>query len=511
MHYPKRIWQRISFLTNAEVLVGCAFLLAGIILVWNGWEKLQRLYLEFSGYFPLRLPDNTAKILLHSFPLIFKTFINTVGSLCSVLMGALWAVSGIGEALEGRKKWAQAPDLDRPEVVAESLRSGRSLYWKTMALPVRILAGLVPRARFISPITYEMIHHVFMSVLRIILVGAFVALILYLLGLVPVLANRYLQWNVRLAVPSGDPLYWVLVLLIIANGLIAMSLLPFRKPQYGRGNETIPVCGTGDPHLFFALLEEGCRLLSAQGPAPSSPYRLERSDNPVIKGTLIESRPKEIPSLAGPAGYLCLPLIPVLLSSGFGRLTDFSPEISSIYFIDFLSLNLLSYALDVALAMALILAGVHFGEWARKLLGVRRFQSAVVFCSLAAETTASPVQLASSSRKGSEYSRPSQWRPVAEIDEAFAQWAKNPNMERDFLVEICWAEAISDSATEDGPRYITGMRESEVLRDSMRRLTQLPFYVNLERALPGGTRSSPVGGTGPRESVKNSDQAKSGD
>ncbi|MFH1113129.1 MAG: hypothetical protein V1792_04340 [Pseudomonadota bacterium] len=468
-------------MTNAEVLVGCAFLSAGIILVWNGWWALQRLYQEFSAYFPLKLSDNTAQILLHSFPLIFKTFVNTVGAICAVLMGTLWAVTGIGEALEGRRKWAQAPDLESPEVAAESLRSGQSLYWQTMGLPVRILARLVPRARYISPITYEMIHHVFVCVFRMAVLGAVIALILYVLGLVPVSAHKYLHREIRLAVPSGAPLYWILALLIIGNGLIALSLLPFRKPQYSRAGETVPVCGKGDPHLFFALLEEGCRLLSPQGQAPKSPNRLERSDNPVIKGTLIESRPKEMRPLARPAGYVCLPLIPVLLSSGFGRLTDFSPELSSIYFLDFLSLNLLSYTMDAGLGPALILAGVHCGEWARKLLGVRRFQSSVVFCNVAGGDSAGALAHSTGGETGSP--RPPQWRPVEGIDEAFAEWAKNPSMERDFLVEIFWADAISESANEDGPRYMTDMRESEVLQDSMRRLTKLPFHVDLAPAV----------------------------
>ncbi len=510
MYKPKRLVERISFLANAELLVGCAFLLSGVILVWNGGERLQRLYHEFSHYFPLTLPDNIAQILLHSFPLIFKTFINTIGSICSVLLGVLWALSGIGEAFEGRKKWTVSPDLEKPEVVAESLRSARSLYWQNMSLPVRTLARFVPRARFISPITYQMFHHVFISVCKMAFLSVLIALILYLLGMVPVLAQKYLRWEMRLAIPSAYPLYSLLAVLIFANGLIAASLLPFRKREYARVCETLPVCGRGDPHLFFALLEEGCRLLSAQGPARNSPYRVERRDNPAIKGTLIETFPKGMPSLARPVGYICLPLVPILLSSGFSRLTGFSPELSSVYVTDFLSRHLLYYALDVALALALILAGVYFGEWARKLLGVRRYQSTVVFCSLVADKGRGLVPSVYSSRTGTDISRLTQWRPEEVMDEAFAQWAKNPSTERDFLVEICWAEAISESASEDGPRYLTDMRKSEVLQDSMRRLIQLPFQVNLEPALCGDTQpsSSP---SGPHESSHKPDHQTSRD
>jgi len=147
----------------------------------------------------------------------------------------------------------------------------------------------------------------------------------------------------------------------------------------------------------------------------------------------------------------------------------------------------------VALALALVLAGVYFGDWARKLLGVRRFQSAIVFCSLVAEKGTGPVPSAYSSRKGGGISSLPQWSLAEGMDEAFAQWAKNPDTERDFLVEICWAEAISESESEDGPRYLTDMRKTEVLRDSMRRLTQLPFHVDLEPALCEEAPSSAAG------------------
>ncbi|MDQ7782980.1 MAG: hypothetical protein RDU20_08885 [Desulfomonilaceae bacterium] len=514
MEKAKRILRRLSFVTNAEFLVGGVFLVSGVIVGWNGIERLQLLYHELSDYFPLKLPENLSQILLHSFPLIFKTFVNTVGSACAVIMGVLWTLSGLGEAFESRKKPPHAPDLEKPEVVAESLRSAQSLYWRSMSLPIRITAGVLPRARLISPITYEMFRRVLVSIGKMVLLGAFIALILYVLGMVPVLAHNHLQWEIRLAVPSGYPLYLVLALLIIANLLIAASLIPYRRREYARHCETMPVCGRGDPHVFFALLEEGCRLLSAQGPARNSPYRVERADNPVIKGTLIESNPKGMPSPARPAGYFCLPLIPLLLSAGFSRLTHFSPEVSSIYFTNFLSLHLLDYVLEVILALALILSGVYFGEWARKLLGVTRFQSAFVFCSLVAEKATGSAASAYSSRRGPGISRLPEWRAAEGLDEAFARWAKNPGTERDFLVEICWAEAVSESesATEEGPRYLTGMTKSEVLQDSMQRLIQLPFHVDLQPALCGDPPTAPTySGSGLQESPKQREEPPSGD
>ena len=483
MYHLRHTLQRISLLTNGDFLVGSVFMLSGVILVWLGGARLHDLYREFSGYFPLTLPDNVADIILSSFPLIFRTFINTVGSLCAVIMGILWALSGIAEAFEARKGWSAPPELEHPEVVAESLRSGQSLYWRSASLSVRILGRLWRRARFISPISYEMFHHVLSSTVRIVVVGIAIALIVYLLEMVPSLASRFFNVRINLLVPSADPLYSILAFLVVSNGLIAASLIPFRRPRFVRTSETVSVQGVGDPHLFFALLEEGCRLLSAEGLSRESPTRVEDVSDDRISGTLTESYPKGIASLARPAGYLCLPLVPILLWLGFSRLIDFSPALSSVHYSEFLSRHLLSYALDAALALALILAGVSFGEWARKLLGVRRFLSALVFCNLVAERNSPSVSPGKSvAANSTRQSTLVEWKIVEATDERFARWAKHPEKAGAFHTLVCWAEVVSESASEDGPRFVTEMGETDVLRDSMYRLIRLPFHVDFASA-----------------------------
>jgi hypothetical protein len=485
----KRILKKIQSAANAELLVGCCFLLSGVILVWTGAAKIQLLYQQFSGYFPIALPDNTAKVLLRSFPLILKTFITTVGAICAVIMGVLWAMAGAAEAFEGRKQWAHVPDLDQPEVVAESLRLSQSLYWKFSSVFVRILGRLLLRARFISPISYELFRKALVSSLKIVILWLVIAVALQGLSMLPALVQKYFQVKFTLTVPSPGPLYSVLFFLVVANGVIAVSLLPFRKPQYVRTREAVPVQGTGDPHLFFALLEEGCRLLSADGSSRNSPTRLQLADNSRIIGTLVESHPKGTPSLARPAGYLCLPLVPILLSLGFSRLIHFSPAIDPVYFTEFLSSHFPAYILEVALGLAFILSGVYFGDWARRLLGIHRFQSALVFCHLVPETGTSSTSGGSAGLTELGESTFREWTVVEELDERFARWARNPNMAGSFVAEVCWAEILSESASAEGPRFVTGMQESGILHESMQRLSQLPFHVNFSSGAPAGTPS----------------------
>lgn len=494
MRDPRQTLQRISLLTNGDFLVGCVYLLSGIILVWMGAEKLNDLYHEFSRYFPITLPDNVADILLRSFPLIFKTFINAVGSVCAVVMGVLWGLTGLADAFEGRKRWAQPPDLEHPEVVAESLRSAQLLYWRSASLPVRMLGRLWARAQFISPVSYEMFRRAFISSVKIVIVGLVIAVIVHLLSMIPSLVSRFSTTaRVNLLVPAADPLYLVLAFLVVSNVLIAASLLPFRKPRYERTCETVAVHGTGDPHLFFALLEEGCRLLSAEGPSRESPVRVEQVNDTSMKGTLTESYPKGIPSLARPAGYVCLPLVPILLCLGFSRLIEFSPALSPIYYTDFLSRHFLNYVLDVALGLAFVLAGVYFGEWARQLLGIRRFVSAAVFCRIVGErnTDASTPGEQSNPRRPRKASS-LEWKVVEDMDDRFARWAKNPRRAGAFRAEICWGEIVSESAAEDSPRFLTGMRETHVLKDSMYRLIRLPFHVDFQSDSPETAGSTDV-------------------
>ncbi|MBM3302601.1 MAG: hypothetical protein FJY85_21950, partial [Deltaproteobacteria bacterium] len=125
----KGVIKNILIRFRGETLVGLVCLVSGLIVAWKGVAGLRVLYRQFSVYFPLSPPLDIGRILLDSMPLIFASFISTMGSFCAVVLGVMWALSGAIDAVKGRKPTSAVPDFTQPEIVAESLRVGDSLHW----------------------------------------------------------------------------------------------------------------------------------------------------------------------------------------------------------------------------------------------------------------------------------------------------------------------------------------------------------------------------------------------
>lgn len=474
--------RKSPFLTKGEALLGVVFFISGLIVAWHGAAKLGRLYSQFSVYFPVSLPPNVADTVLVSFPIICQTFIHTVGSISAVVLGLVWMIYGVADTIAVGKRKADPTGLDHSELVAESLRIGQPLHWRTHSLPVRIAARLGARLRFMSPVSYALLGHATSSTARLILIAIATALTFHLLRSLPTLLQKYAQLQFELMVPWPNPLYYLLAMLIVANVLICASLIPLKRPGYTRSNEPLVLSGTGDPHFLFALLEEGCRLLSRTAAFPRIPKRLELESNNPVQGTLVESSPEPVTSSSQPAGYLCLPFIPVFLTLGFDRLIDFHRPALSVYYTTFLSEYLLDYLLEVAFALGMILSGAYFGHWARQLLGIRRFRSALVFCHITNDKA-----LASCNRSmvtecaGTEGTAELTWKSVDSIDPRFVAWARELDGPHTFRVQLYWAEVTTESISDTTPRYVADMQQSAELEAAMQRLIMLPFYVKFER------------------------------
>ncbi len=474
----KEFIQKVPFLANGEALIGLVFLLSGAAVCRDGLLKLQELWVLFRPFFPLSLSDRVAEWASLSFPFIFSTFITVIGSICAVIIGALWLVSGLVEIVQSRRRAVNPGEFAHPELAAESLRSAEVEHWRSFPWSFRTLARRWPRVRLISPISLQVIRDTVRSAAKIVLLGLLIALILAGLPWIPALLKRFFQVTVALSVPSGKPLYFLLALLVCANLLICLSVVPFRKKQFRRSCEVIPVHGGGDAHLFFALLEEGSKLLSAKGGSPAPPTRLEAKNDPATKGTLIESRPEAVRTFLRPAGYFCLPLVFLLVTMGFSRLIHFRGLSASMHYTQFLGLHSLNYLLEVAFALGLILSGLYLAEWARKLFAVRNFGSSLVFCCMRSdrELEASAQDVAV---KAAHPRRPAMsWKPVREVDDQLAAWAKRPQSSRRFKLELSWAHVSSESAEADGPRFLIELDSSEALERAMKRILDIPFHVN---------------------------------
>jgi hypothetical protein len=476
-----RFLEKISFLWSGQALVGAVFLLAGLVIGWEGLWKLRDLWRQFAPHLPFSLPPDVAQRMQTALPLIFSVFVSTVGSICAVLMGISWGLSGIAEMFHSRKRVHDVPDFDRPELVAESLRSAQAQYWKSYSWILRIAGSLWTRTRFMSPISYNIVKSMVASSIKVVLLGIVIGLTAYGLSLIPMLLKKYAGLSVKIYIPSPAPLYLLLGLALFLNIVISLTMFPFRKKNFARTCEGLPVSGTGDPRMFFALLEEGAKLLSVKGSEDRRPVRLQDGQDPWLKGTLVESFPEAVRSFAGPAGFLCLPLTLLLLVMGFSRLIHFNRPVSPIPSAEFLTLYFPDYLMEVFFAIGLIITGLYFAEWSRKLFDVRRYRSALLFCHT---RPVDSKESGSAEKPATRASKEVIWKRDGGTDERFAQWARQPEQSRGFLVEACWAEVLSESEGARGPRFLIQMSESESLDMALSRILTLPFCVGFQTRAP---------------------------
>lgn len=469
---------KLAFWKNGEILVGLVVLVAGVYIAWQGVAKLRELGTFFATFLPLAIPEDVAERLLKSLPLIGTVFINTVGSLAAVLMGVAWTISGIIETWQAGKKPPEPSNIQDPERVAELVRTGETQYWKSSSPLVKLLAALVPRGRLISPISYEVMGRLFWTSLKVVFLGVAIAVLWYVLGSIPGAVKTYMHRDIVLVVPSARPLFVLLGLVVCVHFFIALSLLPFKRPEFARTRESLSIKGSNDPSPFFALMEEGCKLLDAVGVPPRPSFRLATDGVLPVKATLVETTPEALQSVARPAGYFCLALAFFPLIMGFTRLIHFQRPVDPIPYQEFLSKHLLSYALEVALGLALVAVGLHFAEQARKLFGVRRFRSALIFASAVWDCAAAPESSLDAPRSHESFAAQDvSWKPAYGSDDCFANWARAPQVSGAFAVDLVWAEAISESAVNDGPRYVIGLHQSRVLDEAMEQIVKLPFHV----------------------------------
>ncbi len=481
MRSLKQIGLRI-LLINGEVLLGLTFVIGGMLIVRLGILSLLDLWAEFMKAGPFSLPSDATKWISASLPLISHVFIRTVSSICAVLVGGLWLISGVMEAYEARHTIQMPSNFHQPGMVAESLRASKIQNWRSPPRLARIISLVWPKARFMSPVSYGVFDEIFWSLWKLLFLGIAIAGVGYLCEFVSALLRSSFRWEFGITVPSFKPLYGLLFMVAVVNGAIAVSLIPFRTRSVETGQSSIAFRGHGEPHVFLALVEEGCRLLSPRGQPHRGAIRLEMEGNTLVKGSLVENAPFAVPSIGRPAAYVCLPLILILMVTGFSRLISFTGPASSMPYQVFLARYALQYLLEVAFSLGLILCGLHFANWARKLFAGRSFRSFLVFCSVIPAGARVPREPTPRLPKGlGILSGGTRWAQVTGVDEQLATWARTPGAEGEFRLESCWAEAVSEAAAAGEPRFLIGALRSQALDRAVSRIMELPFHVRFER------------------------------
>lgn len=457
-----------SFLTP-RFPVGIVFTLAGVYVAWIAGTKLLEIYSQFKPYLPFNAPPDFSDQLLRSLPAVFKYFTVIVSSLCGVLVGALWVVTGLSDIFQRREKTPFVPDLDNPWQAANFLVSSELQYWRQTSIIPRFIAKHWKRARNIQPVSHQLAADLIKSSLKVVMVGFIIAIVLYLLSIVPELLERHFHITMRLLVPSGRPLYFIIAIIAALNAVMILTLLPFPRHISSRHSQTLQITGKGTSQLFFALIEELCRLLTPRGLSHRAPIRLTSSLDGESRGSLIESHPEPATTVAKISAFLYLPLIYFPLTMGFSRLINFQRPMSQMPYSDFTALQLPDYIMETAFGVGLLLAGLYFAEWARRFFDIKRFRSFVIFCCSDEPTeTREDAQTAT------------MWVRAEGADERLAAWAKDPNNIERFNLRIYWAEGISEMAAPKSRRSLVRIMESRDLDSFMTRIISLPLSVHFQ-------------------------------
>jgi hypothetical protein len=474
----KKTFEKIRFLKNGEALLALVFVLAGVMICWDGAANLMALWKLVRPHFPLALPEQVADQVLGQLPFIFSRFVSTVGSLSAVILGTLWVFSGLGTLFQAGKSEYKPGNPERAPLVAESLRLGQPVYWKYTTRVFRLLGRAIPRMRSMSPLAYERLKQRLSACFKLVFLGVGIGLLFWGIRMVPTVLHTYARLDVSLTVPSPRPLYGILAFLVLFNLILALSLLPFRRPQFFRSTRSVDVFGPGDPHLFFALVEESCRLLGNGGTLDKPSLRFQRTDGVESLGTLVERFPDRARFFPPIGGYLALPVIFLLLTMGFSRLIHFNRPVQPLGHIDFLTNHAFDFCLEAAFAVAMIVSGAYIAQIARQFMATRTYRSALVFCCVSPQhyhTSQMVDQKAKLRSKGG--SKGGEWTEAEGVGEAFERWAGSPESEKPFSVEAFWGQALSESAEEDGPRYVVDVQTSPPLDYAVQRILGLPFRV----------------------------------
>ncbi len=486
--------ERLLLVTRPEVLVGAVYLVAGVLVLWDATIRLDQMAQAYPDL-SQPVPDRIVQWASSRLPKLLPKLISTAASLIGCVVGIIWIVFGIAGFTEAQKHLSETGDPAEPVWTAESIRTGLPAYWRAARGPLRAVLRAWPRARSISPVSFGLLGFAGLSILTFLFMILGLALAGYATQFLPGLLEEHFQVTSRIVIPSAERLFSLLGTLIWANGLIAASLLIVRKPEWSRTRESLAVRGGGDPRLFFALLEEAYRIFSAEGSSPTGPVRLEADGSSLTKGTLMESRPEPVPSLSRPAGILCLPVAVGLIVWGFSLLIHFTRPAAPSDWEEFLTRYLLDYGLELLTALALILAGGHFAEWARRLLGVQRFRSSMVFCSLSgASDTASLTLKEAPAQSWSPHPNEITWRVDQGGEDAKPFQAGVAEENEGFRAEVVWAQTRSESASTKGwlksvlepgtkpePRYVIDVRRNQKLDDQMKQVLEIPFGVSFQK------------------------------
>ncbi len=430
-----------------------------------------RLY-ELREFFPFKLPDEVNEFILNYIPFIVGTFITTVAALAGFIVGLNWALSGLRELTRFRVPLRWAGDYRLPESVSLGLKEGRmQSYERSPSLFFYVLGKVWTNAQFVSEISGEQVRRNIRFIWKAAFIGLGVYYLFRMLEYAPIYLSRY-GLGENYVIPSAAPFYNLLIIVCVFKLLIALSLIPMRKPQVGRELDSMIVEGKGHPAVFFAILEEGSKIFAHK----AFPNRVSRSrpvlceDGETLIGTLIESFPEYVRTTNRFSALLSLFLGSLMVLVGFLQIILTQYPTFSVGYADFFQVYFLSLLLDIGLNVMVILLGKGFLEQARLLMAVYRFKSSLVYLEA----------------KGSF-----EKRLLPDLNGIVApERLFNPLSSCAFNVRYFSAEAVSEAVTPEGIRELVALETSGRLARDVTRLKYLPFQVDFQERYPSSWVSS---------------------
>jgi len=449
-------------LPNHAFTYGLILAALGILIALG---SLTRLY-ELREFFPLRLPKELNDYILDYIPFIMGTFITTVAALAGFIVGVSWFFTGLREMSRLRIAVRWAGDYYRPEAVSLGLKEGRiRSYDRSPSLIFSFLGRFWSNARFIAEIPGEIVR----GNARFIWIAAILGLLIHFLFRLLELLPPYLEaWGMGsgYVVPSAVPFYNLLFVVCSLKLIIALSLIPLKKPGSGREMDSMIVEGRGHPSVFFAMLEEGSKIFAYRG----FPNRISRSrpvvceDGETLIGTLVESFPEYVRTSFRMGAFLSLLLGSVMVLVGFLQIILTQYPTFSVGYADFFRLYLLSVLMDILLNVLIILFGKGFLEQARALSAIYRFRSSLVYAEAKGDFEKHVLP---------------DLRGIVAAERLF-----NPLIPSAFNVRYFSTEAVSEAVTPEGVRELVAFETSGRLAKDVARLKYLPFQVTFRERYP---------------------------
>ncbi len=455
-------------LPNHTLLYGVILSALGALVALGAATRV----VEFVEFFPLRLPQNANELISSYIPFILGTFITAVASIAGIMVGIGWFFNGIREIARLSVPMKRPGEFFEPERVSVGLKEGRVMtYDRAPTFLFSVIGRFWTNATYVSAIPGEMVRNSLSFIWRAIFIGICVYIVFSGLEALPL---RLHEWGFSgdIHIPSPTPFYHFLIFVCIVKMIIAISLIPLKRPGAGREMDSMIVEGKGHPSVFFSILEEGSRVFSHKGfsnrVSRSRPVVCE--DGETLLGTIVESFPEYIKARVKPAALICLLLGAVMTLTGFLQIILMRYPSFSVGYQDFFNLYFAGIALDIVLNVLVIVVGKGFLDQARSLMSLYRFRSRIVYVEA----------------KG-DFDR----KVLPDLNGIVApERLYDPLSTSAFNVRFFSAEAISEAIDPQGVRELVGLETSARLAKDVSRLKHLPFHVDFRERYPSAYASA---------------------